>query len=123
MAWSVADTTTKNNILTQLNTALGSAAKISWQNAGSTELATTSLNGGGNAFSTPSSGSMALVGVPLTSGVFSAAGCTQAKLQTSGSVSILNGTVAAVSGGDINCDAVPVSGQQLRIDSLTLGVI
>ena len=122
MAWSISDTTTKNNMLTQVNNALGSAAKLSWQNAGSTELATTALNAGGVPFSSPASGLMSLVGVPLTSSVFSGAACTQCKIQTSGSTTIVTGTVAAVSGGDINCDIIPAAGQQLRIDSLSLGV-
>ena len=122
MAWAISDTTTKNSMLTVVNNALGTAAKMSWQNAGSTELATTALNASGVPFSTPASGLMALVGVPLTSTVFSGASCTKVNLQTSGSTNIVTGVVAAVSGGDVNCDAIPVAGQQLRIDSLSLGV-
>jgi hypothetical protein len=65
---------------------------------------------------------MSLVGVPLTSGVFSASGCSQAKFQTSGSTTIITGSVST-SGADINCDAIPANGQQLRLDSLALGIV
>lgn len=122
MTWTVNDTTTKNNMLTQINNALGTSAKISWQTAGNVELATTTLNAAGVPFSTPSSGSMTLVTPPYTSTVFSAGGCTQAKFQTSGSTTIYTGTVST-SGADINVDAVPVNGQTLRLDSLSHGIV
>ena len=130
MAWSLTDVTTKNAVLTSINNALGTAAKISWQNASSVELATTSLYNAGNPFSAPASGQMLLLSaagstttpLQLTSTNFTAAGVTKLVFQTSGSTAIFNGTVASPTGGDMNCDALPVAGQALRTDSLTMTV-
>ena len=121
MTWQVLDNTVKNNILTQINNGLGTAAKISWQNSSNVELATSALNAAGVPFSTPSSGSMTLANTPITSGLFSASGCSKARFQTAGSVNIIECSVATT-GADINMDAIPGNGQQFRLDSLNLGV-
>lgn len=118
---SVLDNTVKNNILTQINNGLGTNADLSWQTSGGTELAVTDLNAAGNPFGSPSSGSMALTGVPLTSGVFSAGGLARAQFKTSGGTAILQASVGT-SGSDINFDVLPTTGQQARIDSLSVGV-
>jgi hypothetical protein len=121
MAWQVLDNTVKNNMLTQVNNGLGTAAKISWQTSGGSELAETALNASGNPFGSPSGGSMSLTGVPLTSDVLSGSGLARCQFQTSADAAILQGTVGT-SGSDINFDVLPTTGQQGRIDSLSLGI-
>lgn len=129
MSWSVKDTPTKNSILTQVNTSLGTNAKVSWKDNTNAELATTALNSTGAPFSTPSAGSMNLLnasGGTLTAGllstVFSGGGCNHADLEKSDNTIVVSGTVAT-SGADINVDAIPTANQQLRLDSLSLGVV
>lgn len=122
MTWAVQDVPTKNGMLTAINSAIGTAGKLSWQNSSDVELATTALNAGGNAFSVPSGGTMSMVGVPLTSTSFTTSGVAKIKIQTAGSATILAGTVALTSGGDVNLDALPTTGQQVRLDSASLGV-
>lgn len=123
------DTTDRDDWLNQLTTSLGATGTLLIYTgavpancaaaATGTLLATETLSN--PAFPAASAGTMTMSGLPLTVNAAATGTAGYFRLLTGGTTCLMQGTVAEVSGGDLNFDNTAfVSGQAVNITGFTL---